>query len=98
MRRLFAISLALLFSMAFVSAASAENAVYEIPASGVMCGGTAAHAENAVRRAGEVQAVKADPATHTVVAEFDPEVTSLDAIVASLEDSGLKTGEPKRIN
>ena len=84
--------------LALASVASAENAIYEIPAAGVSCGGSAAHAEAAVRRAGTVESVKADPVAHTVVAEFDPEVTSLDSIVASLQKSGMETGEPKRIN
>jgi copper chaperone CopZ len=81
-----------------VAAASAEPAVYEIPASGVVCGGTAAHAEAAVRRAGAVESVQADPATRVVVAHFDEDVTSLESILDSLRSSGLETGEPKRIH
>jgi len=86
-----------LVGLLFASLAQAEPAVYEIPSSGVICGGTAAHAEMAVHRAGEVESVEADPARHTVVAQFDDDVTSLAAIVDSLRASGLETGEPKRL-
>ena len=90
--------LALLFCVSFAPAAFAEPAIYEIPTAGVTCGGSAAHAEAAVRRAGDVQSVKADPQTHMVVASFDTDVTSLDEILTSLEESGVAPGEPKRIN
>ncbi len=88
---------AAVFSLALAGVAQAEPAIYEIPTAGVVCGGTAAQAEAAVRRAGDVQSVSADPATHKVVARFDDEQTDVDAIVRALEGSGLKPGEPKRI-
>ena len=87
-----------IFSLSLAGAAHAEPAVYEIPVSGVVCGGTAAYAEAAVRRAGEIQSVRADAETHTVLARFDDDTTSLDAIVESLRASGLESGEAKRIN
>ncbi len=98
MLRNLAILTASLASFAFAAAVSAEPAIYEIPTSGVTCGGSAASAEAAVRRAGDVETVKADPATHTVVATFDTDTTSIDEIVNALDESGFEPGEPKLVN
>jgi copper chaperone CopZ len=98
MRKRLPIVSGFLLSIAVATPAVGENAIYEIPTAGVVCGGTAAQAEAAVRRAGAVESVKADPGTHVVVARFDDETTSLDAILASLRESGMETGEPKRID
>ncbi len=77
--------------------AQAEKAVYEIPMSGVSCSGSAAKAEAAVRAAGEVQSVSADPARHVVTATFDTDTTKLDAILASLNEAGFEAGDVKRV-
>ena len=83
--------------VAVSGAASADSVTYEMAASGVTCAGSAAHAENAVRAAGEVQAVKADPVSHSVTTTFDDEQVSLASIVESLEEAGMTVGEPVKI-
>jgi copper chaperone CopZ len=88
---------AILFALAVAPAALADSVTYEMAASGVSCAGSAARAENAVRSAGEVESVKADPATQSVTATFDDDEVELASIVESLEAAGMSVGEPMQV-
>jgi len=92
------LAFAFVLSLALPFVASAEEVQYAIPASGVSCGGTAAHATQSVKRAVPVDAVVADSKTGIVTATFDDSEVDLDAVLNALQNAGYAPGEPERLN
>jgi len=89
--------IAIAAALALPTAVSAGDVTYELATQGVSCAGSAAQAEMAVRDAGDVQSVEADPVTHSVTATFDEDDVTLAAIVESLEGNGFSVGEPVKV-
>jgi len=92
------IAFAFVLSLALPFVAAAEPVQYAIPAKGVMCGGSASHAQDVVQKAVPVDAVVADVDTSTVTASFDDENVDLAAVLDALNEAGFETGEPQRLN
>lgn len=92
------LAFAFVLALALPFAATAEPVQYAIPASGVSCGGTAAHAQQMVQRAVPVESVVADADTGVVTASFDDSNVELDAVLQALQDAGYEPGTPERLN
>ena len=92
------LAFAFVLTLALPFVAAAEAVQYAIPAKGVSCGGTAAHATQAVKRSVPVDAVVADADTGVVTASFDDSKVDLDAVLEALEDAGYTPGDPEKLN
>ncbi len=87
-----------LFALGIAAPALAEDVQYVIPALGVSCNGSAAHAERVVKQSVPVKSVEADASSHSVTTTFDTDTVTLASVVASLEEAGLEPGEPQLID
>jgi copper chaperone CopZ len=92
------LAFAFVLSLALPFVAAAEAVQYAIPAKGVSCGGTAAHATQSVKRAVPVEAVVANHETGVVTATFDDSEVDVAQVRQALHEAGYETGEPERLN
>jgi copper chaperone CopZ len=92
------LAFAFVLSLALPFAAAAERVQYAIPAKGVACGGTAAHAQQMVQKSVPVESVVADADTGLVTTSFDDADVDLDSVLKALEDAGYEPGTPERLN
>ena len=78
------LAFAFVLSLALPFAAAAERVEYAIPAKGVSCGGTAAHAQQMVQKSVPVESVVADADTGLVTTSFDDADVDLDSVLEAL--------------